>query len=112
MGYPLALTTFTAKQCYKLSVILDNAMLPKLGINRKMKRTVVYSPLNLGGIRYPSIASQQDYKSIHHFVHQLEWDKEVGKDIQIVLSQLQLQSGFVSPLMEDPDLPAPHLKKD
>ena len=88
--YPLALTSFTIKQCYKLSVILDNVMLPKLGTSRKMKRRVVYSLLCLGGIGYPSISYQQDYKSIHHFINQLKWDKEVGTDMRTVLTQLQL----------------------
>ena len=90
LAYPLALTSFTTKQCLKLSVILDNVMLPKLGINRKMKRTVVYAPRCLGGIGYPSLSYQQDYKSIDHFIRQLEWDKEVGTDIRTVLTQLQL----------------------
>lgn len=56
IAYPLALTSFTTKQCLKLSVILDNVMLPKLGINRKMKRTVIYAPRCLGGTGYPSIS--------------------------------------------------------
>ena len=74
-------------------------------------RAIIYSPRQLGGIGYPSIENEQDKNLIYHFIHQLEWDKEVGQDIRIVLSQLQLQSGFVSPLMEDPDLIAPHLKQ-
>ena len=48
ISYPLALTSFTTKKCCKLSFILDNAMSPKLGINRKMKQTVVYAPAASG----------------------------------------------------------------
>ena len=71
-SYSLALTSFTTKQCCRLSVILDNAILPKLGINRKMKQTVVYAPCCLGGIGYPSFEYLQDYKSTTHFLCQLE----------------------------------------
>ena len=68
ISYPLALTSFTTKQCCKLSVILDSAMLPRLGINRKMKKTVIYAPECLGGIGYPSFEYLQDSKSTMHFL--------------------------------------------
>ena len=111
ISYPLSLTSFTTKQCCRLSVILDNAMLPKLGINRKMKKTVIYAPRCLGGIGYPSFKYLQDSRSTTHFLRQLEWGGEVATNIRIVLSQFQLQSGFVTPLMEDASLPAPHLEQ-
>ena len=43
VSYPLALTSFMTKQCCRLSVILDNTILAKLGINRKVKKTVIYA---------------------------------------------------------------------
>ena len=89
----------------------DDAVLPKLGINRKMKWTVVYAPGCLGGIEYPSCEFLQDSKSSTHFLCQLEWGDEVATDIRVVLLQLQLQSGFVAPLMGETSLPAPHLEK-
>ena len=46
-----------------------------------------------------------------HFLCQLEWGGEVADGIRIVLSQLQLQSGFVALLTEETSLPAPHLEK-
>ena len=88
ISYPLALTPFTAKQCCRLSVILDNAMLPKLGIYRKIKRTVIYAPRCLGGTGYPSFEYLQDARSTTYFLRQLEWGGEVATDIKIVLSQL------------------------
>ena len=91
ISYPLALASFTTKQCCRLSVILNNTMLPKLGINRNMKRTVVYSPRCLDGVRYPSFEYMQDSKSITHFLRQLESRGGVATDIKIILSQLQLQ---------------------
>ena len=48
--YPFMLTRFTKKQLHRISVILDNVVLPKMGVNRKMARAVVYGPLDLGGI--------------------------------------------------------------
>ena len=45
-------------------------------------------------------------------VRQLEWGDIVSNDIHITLLQLQLQSGFIEPLLESPKSHAPHLEKD
>ena len=74
-----------------------------------MKKEVVYAPEGLGGIGYLSFACNQNQKRLSHFVCQLEWNRDVGKDIMVTLEQLQLQSGFVTPLMEAPNLHAPHI---
>ena len=82
--YPFMLTRFTKKQLHKLSVILDNVILPKMGVNRKMARAVVYGPLDLGGMEYPSMSTIQDVKGISHFIKHLQWNKEVGTDLRLL----------------------------
>ena len=99
--YPFKLTRFTKKQLKRLSIVIDNVMLPKMGINRKMKRAVIYAPLELGGIGYPSIETIQDQQSIGHFVRHLQWGKEIATDLKIALSHAQLQSGMVTPILDD-----------
>ena len=88
IAYPLALTSFTATQCKRISVILEAAILPTLRISRNMKKAVVCAPLELGGIGLPSIQCVQDQKGIQHLVRQLEWSREPAEDVCITLSQL------------------------
>ena len=99
--YPFMLTRFTKKQLYRILVILDNVVLPKMGVNRKMARAVVYGPLDLGGIGYPSMSTIQDVKGISHFIKHLQWNKEVGTDLRLLLSAAQLHSGLTTQLMEN-----------
>ena len=51
--HPMMLTRFTKQQLHTLAVVLNNVMLPTLGVNRKMKRAVVYGSLDLGGNEIP-----------------------------------------------------------
>ena len=108
--FTLALTTLTVKQYKRISVILEDAVLPQMGINRKMKKAVLYVPPELGGLGLPNICLIQDQKNIQHLVRQLEWGSTVSNDIHIALSQLQLQSGFIDPLLEFSSTKAPHIE--
>ena len=75
-----------------------------------MKKTVVYAPLELGGVRLPIIQCLQDQKGIQHLVRQIEGGREPAEDVRITLSQLQLQTGFLDPLLSCPTLSAPHIE--
>ena len=108
--YTFSVTRFTKQQLHRLAVLIDNAFLPKLGINRKMKRIAVYAPVELGGINYPSIESIQDQKGISLFVRELQAGKEIATDLKILLSLAQLESGFVQPILEETSLQAPYLE--
>ena len=54
----------TKQQLHTLMVVLDNGMLPKLGVNRKTKQAVVNGPLNLGKVEYPYIGIIQDKRAL------------------------------------------------
>ena len=75
-----------------------------------MARIPVYAPVNLGGIGYPCLESIQDYKGIQLFLRQLQWDQELSTDIRIVLSIAQLESGYVTPTLEDTTSKILHLE--
>ena len=94
----------SVKQTMRISIVLENVVLPKLGINRQMPRAVVYNPLDLGGIGYPSIHTIQDQKGTGHLVKHLKWGNDVGKDFQILLSAVQLHSGLTHPSLDETTL--------
>ena len=75
-----------------------------------MKKAVLYAPPELGGLVLPNVCLIQDQKNIQHLVRQLEWGSIVPNDIHITLSQLQLQSGFISPILKFPATKAPHIE--
>ena len=49
----------------------------------------------------PSIATIQDQKGITLLLRQLQWNKEVAKDLKIVISHAQLDSGLTEPILMD-----------
>ena len=64
MMYPMMLMRLTKQQLHTLMVVLDNGMLPKLGVNRKTKQAVLYGPLDIGGMEYPYIGTIQDKRAL------------------------------------------------
>ena len=79
--YCFGLTRFTKQQLHRIAVAIDNVFIPRLGINRHIKRIVVYVPEELGGINFPSIETIQDQKGITLLVRQLQWDEEIATDL-------------------------------
>ena len=100
--YSMPITMFTTSQCKRLNTPIDQVMLPKLHINRHMPKAVIYSTLKHGGINFPKMEVIQLKKGIMFLLRQLRWDHTIANDILIVLSSLQLMSGYTTPLMEDP----------
>ena len=108
--YPFALTRFTKKQLHKLAVIIDNVILPKMKVNRRMPRAVVYGPKELGGMGYPYMGTIQDKRGIAHFVRQIQWGRELATELRVLTSHAQLCSGLTTPILECPDRALPHLE--
>jgi hypothetical protein len=108
--YPFAPTRFTKKQLGKIAIPLNKFFLPKLGINRNMKRIALHAPLELGGFNYPCMQTIQDQKNISMAVRQLQLGKEIAIDFKICLSQAQLQSGFVQLILDCTGIPTQYLE--
>jgi hypothetical protein len=98
--YPFGLTRFTRKQLKKIGSTINNVFLQWIGFNRKMPWVVLYAPAKFGGFDFPCMETIQDQKGISLILRQLQWNKENAKDIRIVITQAQLDSGLVDPILE------------
>ena len=99
--YPMSVTTFTETQCKSMNTIIDKIMINKLRLNRHMPKAVVYAPLTLGGIGYPSFQIIQDQKGILTMLKHFRWNGTVANDMLTVLSAIQLIAGWTTPIFED-----------
>ncbi|KAL3802447.1 hypothetical protein ACHAWO_004749 [Cyclotella atomus] len=108
--YPFGLTRFTKKQLKKIGSTINNVFLQRIGFNRKTPRVVLYAPAKYGGFDYPCMETIQDQKGISLILRQLQWNKENAKDIRIVITQAQLDSGLVEPILEETKTPTPYLE--
>ena len=102
--YGMRLSQFNSKQCHQLDKMMLRTFLPLLVINRNTPRALVHSPIQYGGMNVIKHESLQDEWGLHCLVQTLRWDKIPANDILVVLDTYQLVSGFVTPLLESPEL--------
>jgi hypothetical protein len=107
--YGMRLTSFSTKQCHTLDKLILGAFLGPLKINRSTPRALVHGPIQLGGMVIVKQQALQDQWGLHHFVQTLRWDKIPAQDLITVLNAFQLASGFVTPVLESPDIPIDYL---
>jgi hypothetical protein len=100
VGYSAAVTRFTPVQCQKLNSTINQVLLPKMKINRKMPLAVIYAPLKLGGLNWPSFEIKQDTDSIMTMIKHMRQDTTMATDIKVTLSAWQLVSGLCTPFLE------------
>ena len=57
--YPLPVTLFTAAQCMTIQRPFIDALLPKIGLNRKTPRVIIYGPKSIGGLEIMDLRIEQ-----------------------------------------------------
>ena len=97
--YASTLTNIRDKTFKKMNTLIDTAVMPKIGLNRHMTKAVLYGPLSLGGLNYPQFKTIQTTRSITYMIKQLRWNKDIAKDIRVIIEITQLITGLEYPLM-------------
>jgi len=101
----LPITTFSAKQCGAIQCQFYKAMLPKLGINRNMKRDVIYGPYELGGLNLTDLKVEQLAQLVHRLIGNVRKRGNLGNIILMTFNSYQLHIGTEQPfLSQDPHL--------
>ena len=100
----MRLTSITKKQCKPINTLSRQAILPLMRLNRNMPDAVIFGTMNHGGMKFPEAYNLQDQLQILDVIQQLRWDKTVASNILVTLDNIQLNAGFVTPIMEDTGL--------
>lgn len=109
MRYGLTLSQFTQEQCQELTVSINKAFLPKMRVNRHMKRAVVWGPKEWGGMGLNTdVYCLQAQCALTYMIRALRWDKVVAEDILTTIDQLQMLAGFETPVLEGVTLKIAH----
>ena len=109
LDYSLQASYFTEKQCTTIDKAINAAFLPRLRINRNTKRDVIYGPGKYGGLELPDCHTRQTQHHIKYMLKHLRWNQTVGGDIITTLDNIQLASGFVTPILEKTDPPIDYI---
>jgi hypothetical protein len=76
------------------------ALLPKLHLNRHTPRAVHFGSLTLGGMALWDQYVNQGYEQLKSFTGHLKLNNEVGQQVLILLSYIQLLSSSSSPILQ------------
>ena len=82
--YCLPITRFTQEQCHKLSIVMEKALLPKMGFNRHMPKAVLYGPHRFGGKQLMNIHTEQTVLHTEKFMAHIRGGDSIG-NLQLIL---------------------------
>ncbi|KAL3796822.1 hypothetical protein ACHAWO_002060 [Cyclotella atomus] len=111
LDYGLYASYFNKRQCTNIDKVINASFLPRLRINRKTSRAVIYGPRAYGGLEMPDVYTRQTQHHIKYMIKQLRWDSTLTNDILTALDNIQLASGFISPILEKTDSPMDYINK-
>ena len=89
--YPYTVTTFTTKELAEIQKDALNLLLPKLGINWHMPRTVLFGSKELGGREIMDLQIEQPVSSIKTTLGHLRRNDKVAKLLLATLYDLQIE---------------------
>ena len=101
LDYALHASFFTDKQCHNIDKQINAAFLPRMGLNRNTPRDLVHGPVAYGGLDIPDTYTRQTQLHAKYFLKQIRWNQTVAGDLLTTLDNIQLASGFVSPILEE-----------
>ena len=110
LSYSLPVSHFSSKSLDDVDKKIAAPFLNKLGYSRSTPRAVRYGPTKFGGVNMHQLKDIQGSGQILQLLKHLRVQSPFQKMWLIALHWAQLQSGFHTPLLQDPKAPAPHLE--
>ena len=98
--YPLPELTLTEKECEEIMWILIKTFLPRTGINRNIKRDVLYGDLEVQGLGIKSLYLTQGLSHIADIIEHTWKQTITGHLIKVCLENLRIELGCNIPILE------------
>ena len=111
LSYALHGTSFTRKQCGQINTLIRRSILPIMRFNRHYPGTVLYGPMEYGGMEFPEAYTLQDQIQLDYLIKQIRWDKVIANDFLVALDSVQMCAGFTSPILESTKDPIVYLMR-
>lgn len=107
--FPLSVTGFKEVESRTIQAPLLAALLPKLGFARHLPRTVVFGPVEYGGLGVHSHYTEQCVQHITTLVGHLRQPGRLGDLIRCDMRWCQLIAGTSAPILASPHTAMPHV---
>jgi len=111
LSYPLHATSLQEKEARSIDSMIRNAFFPKMRFNRNLPSALAYGPEEFGGMEFPEVYTLQDQLQIPYLLKALRWNKTVANNFLVTLDNIQMASGFVTPILEDTTLPIDYVDR-
>jgi hypothetical protein len=100
LGYGASATTLTQQECYNIQKPVVNDILPKMGINSKAHRSVVFGTAQYGGLGLEHLAAYQGHSRLQYLMVHLHCNIATGKLMRSMLDYTQLECGCTENILE------------
>jgi hypothetical protein len=77
-----------------------NSILPKMGINRKAGRAVVFGTSQHGGLRHDHLSTVQLYGQLQYLLGSIRCNDTTGQLARMMLEFAKLECGCISNVLE------------
>jgi hypothetical protein len=94
LGYGTAATSLSMDECKEIQKPPVNAILQKIGINRNMKREVVFGTTKYGGLGVAHLEAVQVYGQLQYLIGRLRSDDTSGTLYRILMEFTQMECGM------------------
>ena len=102
--YPYTVTTFNSNDLEEIQKGSVSLLLPKLGVNRNMPRSVIYGPRALGGRELTNLRIEQPVKNFNTTLGYLRRQGKMGQILYATMRDVQLEVGTTTPFLDlDPN---------
>jgi hypothetical protein len=110
VGYPLSMCHLSQNQLHNLQKKYTSTLMNKMGIARTHVHALVFGPRSYGGIGCNDLQMEQGLDAVQNLIRQLRTPGYGNQLATIFLRTSQHVSGLSMPLLQYPEIRAPHLE--
>jgi hypothetical protein len=100
LGYGMGATTLSFQECEDIQRPFIKAILPKMGINRKAARSVVFGTAQFGGLGLDHLATIQGYSGLQYLLGHILYGDHTGQLMRMLIEYTQLECGTMENILE------------
>jgi hypothetical protein len=93
-------TTLSFQECEDIRRPVINAILPKMGINRKAARAVVFGKVQFGGLGLDHLATLQGHSRLQYLLGHIRCGDHTGQLVRIIIEYTQLECSTMENILE------------
>jgi hypothetical protein len=100
LGYGMCAATLSFQECEDIQRPVITAILPKMGINRKAARAVVFGTAQFGGLGLDHLATLQGNSRLKYLLGRIQCGDHTGQLMSMLIEYTQLECGTMENILE------------